>query len=239
MLLAKVFSDNRDAESLKRFVRESLGQAEPVVSPLENKVGDALLDLTATIIARRLYKGDTEVTLLSSKDLLEMGPQLMELVREDNTEMTDDDAVIFLKAMESVIDNLVALTFDNLCGDEHPYDYYHRWFEVVLTYADELNCAPEDLFSMESCQDEVTRRIYTKEQLRENFRRRQLKYTPETLIKTIINPMLNAFGDDEEDRAFAEMMRAQLEPGIRANFEKTQPLFKIWFETCLKRVFPN
>jgi hypothetical protein len=122
---------------------------------------------------------------------------------------------------ETVIKTSLKGYFDyalSMVDDRNPYDEYWRMITVIETLANDEMLAPDAVLTAEMY-DEVTRRLYTREQyLAQAEKALKIVADPEALLNSMITPALDLLcSDDPELRAeiedeIREMMTAQLMP---------------------------
>jgi len=240
---------------IQKTFNKKIGEAihqeiQPEESPAQVAVKNGFTNQFFDLIADRLSKNQQDILLFSSSDLPLLTSAIVKLVeKEQGYELDVDERKLIEKLIGSLFEGMLGMLHDMVPDSScNLYVEYWRWIDTVLNLSAERGIPATEIFKTEAQCDEITRRLYSKEQfLVQNNKDILGKFTAEKLKKTIILPILNAMievetGEEEEDR---EEIRQELEkelekevmPQIRIFVEAAKNIGREWIDKEINRIY--
>lgn len=201
------------AEQTKRYkldvrIELELGDEVREEKPEDVSIMNKFIDLISSTIACRLKKNQRTIPLLSPQDLIEITPLMIaEITKNNSDEFEAEDCKKFEKFMKTVFESISTMVNQQpMPPHKDPYERYWHWVTIVLNLATECGMQPIELLSSESATDEITRRMFTKDEfvfLSEQSLEKLMDF--DALKKTVIRPLLDMLTNDLTDEERREI----------------------------------
>ncbi len=190
---------------------------KPEITAIKARLENFLNDTLVT----RLMQNDRSVPLLSSDDLDDIVPSLVrEMVQDDNVKLSDEIRTTLEGFLKGVFTGIVEAAQGMVVPGKDRYEEHWRWLNMVLEVAARRKLPPTEIIRLQSASDEVTRRLYTRDEYSKlNWSSLEKILNLETLKEIAIKPMFEVmaldldldanerseFGQDFERKCTAEL----------------------------------
>jgi len=203
----------------------SLEEIEPIISEfLDKKIEEdtrkKLLDQYDRLFD---YNGSQGFNLeVKSIEGAEAYVERMSVFEETKPSAEERAAIEMM--MKSVASSVIKLV-DSSADAEDPYDYYWKFLNTTQVLAND-QMIPLDQPLTPELYDEVTRRMFTREQyIERNKKALKIFDDPENIINSIIAPLLTQLGiDDDMSKEERDEMEAEIRKSVMA---EVTPMFDI------------
>lgn len=214
-------------------------QENPADLARRNKCTDWMCDT----LARRM-KQDRRITpLLSHQDWAEFAIPMVieEFEQKKGYELDPNEQKMIEKLVSRMFEEVSEMIDSIVLQGKTPYDEYWRWVTTTLELATEQCIPPTKLLTLENGLDEISRRMFTKEQFLAYSHRRVKKFTDiDSFKKAFIQPMLEALSlqlDDDELRETVQEIEADIMPELINGMEKIKVVLNTFFDEEAERIY--
>lgn len=211
---------------------------DPRVSALLQRAEELLSDLAAD----RLLANDRNQPFLTKKGFVALFDPTM--AKELFGDELEDDEIAAMESFFKTFAEEACLRIEEAAICEP--DLYTAWWRNINTLLDiskERKMSPIDCLAIAEVEDELVRRLYTKEQYADKMQKTYHKIGDAEMMKgVILEPFLQALAlqcdYNEDERA---EMRSDLEenfmPQLRTLCEKMAQVFNEWFEERVAHLY--
>ena len=242
LLLARFNAEQNKQGKLKARIQQTLGnkvqEEKQEVIAIKNKLSDWISD----VLARRLQQNQRTTPLLSSLDFVELVPWMInEIMKTEGDGLKAEERKMLEKFMKAMLENIFEMVHAMVPPGKNPYDEYWRWVTTVLDLAAERRIMPTELLALDenAIDDEITRRIFTKEQFVALSEKSANKFMDADVFKKIIiQPMLDMVpeGNEKERRELEQELETQLMPQLRETVEESKVVINTWLGEEVERI---
>lgn len=240
LLIARFNAERSEQVELQARLQQELGnevrEEESEVVTIANEVADQIFG----VLARRLKRNRRTTPLLSSRGFVRLIPLVInEIAEAVGIEPEAEERKVLEKFMKTIFEYIFETMHAMVPPGKDLYEEYWRWVTTVLDLAAERDIPPTELLALESVIDEVTRRMFTKEQFVALFERAAVKFIDVDVLRGIVQPMLDmvAIEATEEERRELEERKTELEPRFRETVEKSRVIVNAWFGEKVERIY--
>jgi len=241
LLVARFKVERATQAKLQERLRQALGnevqEEKPEITAVRNKFVDSLLD----VLARRLKSNWCTAPLLSYQDFVEFVPSLIdEITKAEGVELEAENRKKLEKVLKAMFENVCELVHTRVLPGKNLYDEYWRWIMIVLDLAAECGILPTELLALEDAADEISRRMFTKEQfVTLTNKANHLLMDADVMKKLILQPILDMLseGDEGERRELEQELGAEIMPLVREIAEKSKAVINIWLGEEVERIY--
>lgn len=199
------------------------------------------MDRLSEIVARRLKEDRRTTPLLSASDLAQFIPQFIdELGSDEERESYSKERGLMEAFASAMFENLIEAYNAVMAPGKDPYDENRRWVVTVLGISVERDVQPTTLLVTQEGNDEIVRRMFTREQFAVQSARLMNKFAdPDTVKKVMLQPMLNAMAgvDEEERREMEQELEEVVMPQMRIYADKIKVIVDVWIDDEVKRIY--
>ncbi len=243
LLVARFKAEQTKRYELSARIAQELGDEVREEKPEDVSIMNKFIDLISSTIARRLKKNQRTIPLLSPQDLTKITPLMIaEITKNNSDEFEAEDYKKFEKIMETVFKNISTMVNQQpVPPHKDLYERYWHWVTIVLNLATEYRVQPIELLSSENATDEITRRMFTKQQfvfLSEQSLEKLMDC--DALKKAFIQPLLDMLTNDltdEERREIEKDFEAEDMPELRQYVEKARLVAKAILNEEIMRIY--
>lgn len=233
ILINKFRYDRTIADRLTNQIRSEMGLPDQSqgLTALLNKMA---YEKIAQVVSLRLLENNRSIPLISVDDF----DEVLEIIAEDKiTESFPGERELTINVLKPAINTFIQ-TVMRITDGSDPYDSYWKVVNATVALAEDEDL-PLDQPLDPDMYDEVTRRVYTREQYaNQSAVVFELISDPEKLVRMIADPILDSMDLDEMERSIAEeevkrMVEVQLKPA----FEKMLPLMHKIIDAEVNRIY--
>lgn len=242
LLIARFNADDREQMKFNARLQQELGnevqEETPEVAAIKSKIADRISD----VAAHRLKQNRRTTPLISGQDFTPLIPLMIdEIAKGEGDEFGAMERKILETFLKAMFENIAEMTHATVPPDTNPYDESWRWVTTVLGLADERGIPPAELLTSEEAVDEITRRMFTKEQLVASFKRSTNKFVNvDAAKKIILRPMLDAMATETSEKERRELEReleTTIMPQVRENARKARAIINTLLNEKVKRIY--
>lgn len=246
LLLANLKKNQPLQTRLEARMAQALGNKAPEKNSEEMAVLNKFADSVADLLAHRLERNQHTTPLLSYDDLELLVPSLLnDLTQEKDVKPTDKDHKNFLALMKPGLKYVVDLVYYTVPAGMNAYEAYWNWLNTLLNLATERGVLPAELLMREEANDEIARRLYSKEQFIALLNKAMNKFMDFEVVKAAsIQHAINLLAmdedvDDEDRRCLKQGLEANTEVAsmIRGVFEKTKVIVIAFINEETARIY--
>lgn len=242
LLVARTNADEARNAAIQNRIHEALDSTVPTEDPYAIAImaRSKLINYLADIVARRMKMRRRAHPLVSLRDISKFTPSLIEFIEESTSErLTDEEGVNIKTFVNSSFGNLLEAINKILPAETNLYDSYWKWVETVFAVAKERNVSPVSLYQSDGA-DEVTRRLFTKDQFTSVMKKAMSKGSSiRTIYRFHILPFINL--EAGNDRLLLKRLKLQCRlstlPIIRENIAKTKPVMRAIIREEITRIY--
>lgn len=243
LLITRFKTERSKRMRLHLLVQRELGdevrEEPPELIALEDKCVVSICE----VLARRLKQNRRTTSLFSSRDYGRLAPSMMnELLKIEGRELETEERKVLENYMKVIFENLSEMMKGVVLPGKNIYDEYWRWTAIVLDLASERGISPTDLLALEGPTDEITRRLFTKEQFIVLSTKVIDRSTDAArLKKAVLEPMFDLAAtrlDQRERRELRNELEKVFYPKLCERLAKTKEvLIKVWLGEEVKRIY--
>ncbi|KKU09065.1 MAG: hypothetical protein UX09_C0005G0021 [Candidatus Uhrbacteria bacterium GW2011_GWE2_45_35] len=227
---------------LQEQIHREIGYEAQAEKPEFVSIKNKLLDQICDTLARRLKRNRHTTPLLSVRDIDRFTSYAIgELMKIEDIVLEAEEHEILEKYMRASFGNIIDSVYEMVPKDQNPYEEYWRWVTTVLTLSAERSISPTELLVIESETDEITRRMFTREQFIDLFKRAVEKFVNvDALKKNYLQPLLDALTADmsDEDRCeFEQEFEGGVMRQMREAVEKAKPIIDAFLSEEVERIY--
>jgi hypothetical protein len=231
-------------------LQAQLQQEEPdyAILPVQPEACSVIMnkymDLICDLLACRLKESQRTTPLISAPDASRIVSLLLDeiaTIRGFELEAGKREAIEGL--LRPIYETVFELTYNVVVlPNSSPYDEYWRWVTIVLDLAAESGNKPTELLTSETTNDEITRRMFTREQFTTISQTKMNKLLDADALKKIMFSsalaMVGEALDDEEERNELEQwLEAQLMPQLCEHIERLKAVCNVIFDEEVARIY--
>ncbi|HSV94801.1 MAG TPA: hypothetical protein VLH94_02405 [Spirochaetia bacterium] len=207
ILVGKFLYEEKRSAQYSQRIQNALGVPVPTTDSKE--LSDQLKMFMAGSIAKKLFRNDRSDSLFSVDECDQLIFDHLYKKFEDDTNVNDEDKRLIINSVKLMVSGMVDSIMSLVDGPD-PYDQYFKIINTIEFLANE-ECLPLDEPLPDELYDEVTRRIYTKEEyVSLNEKGLKLISDPEALLKVLMKPVIDNLLKDL-DPEFIQEMREEIE----------------------------
>lgn len=248
LLLAEYKIGQSIAQKLQERIQRRSDQPMPVQAedPRSAIVKDKIIGSLYEMTARRLKRNRREVPLFSKRDIVKLIPQIIGSIEQMSGEKFGTRESVKLKSLfKTILCNLFDIASDGsflpggvayVAGKTDQYEAYWRRIRTILALARERNIKPVECLTD---QDEITRRLYSKEEYNALFQKVMSKsFDPEILKKAFFQPIIGMFADSPEELKKIERdFEAELMPQIAGYVKAAKQEVDSFISEAIARIY--
>lgn len=248
LLLARFNAEKGKQMELQARIFVGLGRRAPEKTPEAIALECAVADVVCEELARCLKQS------LKLKKFFHVDPapspyvftRLAALVfvaiGKEKGDIHEDERKMLEEFLKTMFRSTFEMMGEILSPCKNIYEEYWRWVTTVLDLATERGILPTELLALQGATDEITRRMFTKEEFTTLSERAVSKLMDiDTLKKVVVQPMLDVYvGDEfgEEARREAEQaLEAQVMPQLREDIRKTKVIVSVFLNEEVERIY--
>ena len=215
-------------------IQQELGVEAQEENPENIAIKNKFLDWVCDIIAHRLKRKPLTTPLLSSADFKYFAPFMIDAVAQvKNLKLTTEDREILKKDLKSEFENFIEVLHGMMPPNMNLYEAFSLKFKILLDLAAERGVLPTELIMLEEVNDEITRRMFSKEQFITNFENAINKYlNVDVFKKNLLGPIIDLATEDE-----LRMLEQIFMPKLRETVEKTKAVVNTLFAEEIVRTY--
>jgi hypothetical protein len=218
---------NNYKKGVQKF-SDSINVESSEVCPKKIVFNDELSEYLYSLIARRLMLDKTDFQLIDESDFVAFIPSLIDqYVMANNEAISKEERMEIELVLRTMGREFIGVTNDGVLPGRNAYEEYWRWINIVLDLSGEHGIAPAELISFDWAQDEVCRRLYSKEELLQLGEATINKFSsPESIKRMLVEPMFEANPDfsEEEKAGFLAEIDEEVMPIVQKQLEEGSAL---------------
>lgn len=249
LLSARVNAENLKGVKLNERFKQAIGKPAQEVPPkalaIQTKVQAEMEKVYLNALVHHLKYGPRTAPLISLRDLTPSIPKILNEVEKMEGEKLDTEVFKLMKRfLRSSFKSLIKGIKNVVPCDQNPYDEYWRWIRTTVDLAADRGVSPVELLASEEANDEIIRRMYTKEQFLTFSKWTFSKvWHIRTLKKIFVEPIIAGMAEtmEEFDKEDLREMRAKLEkeyiPQLRKLSKKIKPVVVAYLNEEVSRIY--
>jgi hypothetical protein len=242
LILVRFNMQKANQVKLSTRIEQELGDEFQAEDPAETVIKNDFLNLISGLLACRLLRNNLTEPLITPEDYNQIEHWILtEVSKLTGAEPTNKERESCKKYLVSMFENITEMVHEIVPPNTNRYEEYWKWVTTALDVASERGVLPEGLFELEGVSDEITRRMYSKEQYINISKRTQAKMLDfDTFKKNMFMPMIDLYADDateEERRELEDDFDVELKPQILKRFEKMEAIFNTFLNEEVARIY--
>jgi hypothetical protein len=201
-------------------------------------------DWISNLLAHRLNGSPCTIPLFSSEDLEKFVPSMIDAMEQaKNIELEVEDRRMLEKFLNKGTQNLFDIVHGMVPPGDNQYEAYWRWIDTVLDLAAERGVLPIELLALEEATDEITRRMFSKEQFIALFNNEMSELTDTNMYKAFfLVPTLDVSMEEDETKRLwleqeLEQFKAEIMPQLREVVEKLRVFLNTRLNEDVTRIY--
>lgn len=240
ILVARHRATAADLAEAQRRTLVALKQPFPAQDPKVTLFNERCTEQMFAIAARRLKRNDRTKPLLSARDIRKILPDVLRLVEEvDGKPMAEAERRFVETAVCGMMEELLRAFLAS--ANKNPYAANWQLISVVQRLAKKQHVSPTELLGRDGTNDEITRRLVTRAQFEQNFRRTaKVMFNRKTMLRIAVRPLLDAFANEltpEELKEFERKFVEAVGPQIRRNLPTMRKVAQQMHTEQLRRIY--